>query len=257
MRTRRGYKDLTCGDLDAIEEEGTKLEELEKVDEDGRQILEECQAKINKKYGYGAYNKDFQYGTTYGTMKGPKMSNSTLDTLKGKRVSNHNRNGSWVVSQSEREDYSHNAQYRAEIKNQKRKPITTPTRFYREDPLFPSAYSDKYSQYVPRNILSHNGSFSERMNMSETGSYGRLRQSNGMGIDRRTHLKSSFQGTFPSGPIEDQTADQIATQNIEEREFPYVKSAERLGPNLKRRFQPIERSVDYKVDVEKVGLCLK
>lgn len=255
LRTKGGYKDIHYGDLDAIEEEGPKLEEFEKGDEDRCQILEECQAKINKKYGYGTYNKEFQYGGNFMTNKGPKMSASTIDTSKGKRKAHHNRDGSWFASQSEREDYSHKAQHRQDLKYLKRKPITTPTRFYREDPLLPTVYSDKNCQYLPKNRQSHNGSFSERLNMSETGSFGRLRQSYGKGLERGAHLKSSFQGSFPSERTEDPLSENKKSHNGEEKEFPNVNSAERLGNNVRRRCQPIDRSVEYKIDIDKVGVC--
>lgn len=178
------------------------------------------------------------------------MSNSTLDTNKGKRLANHNRNGSWVISQSEKEEYSQTAQQPKDLKYKKRKPITTPTRFYTEEPLLAAAFSDKNCHYRPRNRLSHNGSFSERMNMSETGSFGKLRQSYGVGKDKRGHLKSSFQGTLQSDPIED--SDKKKHHNADDKDIPYISSVERIG-NSKRRFHPIDRSVDFKVDIDKVG----
>jgi hypothetical protein len=252
LRPKFNYSDFYCQGLQAIEEEGTKQEEIDRLDGDRCQIQEECQAKISKKYGYCSYNKEAQYSGTIGTSKGPKLSNSTLDTMKGKRLAHHNRNDSWVISQSEKEDYSKNSKPNGDGKYVKRKPITTPTRFYREDPLLPMAHSDKNCHYVPRNRLSNNGSFSERMNMSETGSFGRLRQSYGKGLDRRFHLKSSFQGTLSSEPYEEGYSDKKQAQCFEEMEVSQLNSSELLATNSKRRYHPIDRSIDFIVDIEKV-----
>ena len=91
------------------------------------------------------------------------------------------------------------------------------------------------------------------MNMSETGSFGKLKQSYGKGIDKRSHLKSSFQGTIQSEPKEDPQSDKKKSHRTDDKEVPHISSAERLS-TTKRRFHPIEKSVDFKVDIDKVVL---
>jgi len=254
LHCARGYAELNNWDLDAIEEEGPKLEEFEKLaDEELNERLEACRTKFNQRYGGGAFKKEMGYWNQVATKSGHKKSNSTLDTMKGKAFVNHNRNGSWVVSQGERDEIINSAQGYKPKKQRKSKPITTPNRFYHEPELPFMSYSDKNFKHKMKNRLSHNNSFSERVNISENGSYGKLRKSQGKIHSKVGYSnKASFVESSNSDLIGDYPSDKKLTQRLEEKSSSFIGSAEKQQGS-KRRFHPVDKSVDYKVDPEKAA----
>lgn len=176
--------------------------------------------------------------------------------MKGKGFGNHNRNSSWVVSQGEKEEIINNAQNFKPKKHRKRKPITTPNRFYHEPELPYATASDKNFKHNIKNRLSQNNSFSERANFAESGSYGRLRQSQGkMQSKWICSNKASFIESCNSDQIGDPHSDKKTGIRPEDGSSSFIGSSEKQHSS-KRRFHPVNESVDYVVDPEKVGLGL-
>lgn len=257
LHSVRGYAEPKNWDLDAIEEEGPKLEEFEKPgDEELDERLEACRTKFNMKYGAGTFKKDMVYANIGGTKSGAKKSNSTLDTNRGKAFGNHNRNSSWVISQEERDEIINSGHQYNGRRHRKSKPITTPNRFYHEPELPAMSFSEKNFNHRMKNRLSHNNSFSERLNMSETGSYGKLKRSQGLLHPKISNSnKASFVESTNSDFNIDLHSDKKHSHRLDDKSSSFLGSAEKQQGS-KRRFHPIESSVDYIIDPEKVSSCI-